>query len=163
SLPGGFAAPTAFVDYHNANGTLVVLYNGAATQYRAMPAAGVGSGDFYHYSIAASDIATHNSLVGFLQTTSSGGGPFSATLPQPWSSFSPPAPAAFPSFTFNYAGFNGLPGVSQEATLTWIAGSTVSGIIVVATSSFQNGATTLAIPNLTSLPGFIAPPASGTS
>lgn len=33
---------------------------------------------------------------------------------------------------------------------------------MTATASFQQNATTLTIPNLTSLPGFFAPPPSGT-
>jgi hypothetical protein len=163
NLPAGFAAPTTFVDYETANGTLIVLYNGPATQYRAVPTAIAQSGDFYFYSTGARDIATLKSFVGFLQTTTSGGGSISPTLPSPWS-FSGPAAAAFPTFTFNYSGFNGLSGVADQAMLTWFpTSSTVANLTVTATSSFQGGTTTLAIPNLTSLPGFLASAASSSN
>jgi hypothetical protein len=164
NLPAGFAAPVAFVDYHNVNGTLIVLYNnGAATQYPSMPAGAVQAGDFYLYDVGASDTATHNSVVAFLQTTTTGGGSFSAVLPQAWS-FSGPAPAPFPTFTFNYTGFNGLAGMSQQAFIEWSTGpGNFSSISAVATASFQSGAATVSIPNLTSIPGFLPPATSGTT
>jgi len=163
SLPVAFAAATTFAEYRTANGTLVVLYNGPATQYRTVPAAIAQSGDFYFYDTAASDIATHKSFVGFLQSTTSGGGSITATLPQAWS-FAGPAPAVFPTFTFNYSGFTSLSNGAQEATIAWFTSlSTVSSITIVATTSFQNGATTIAIPNLTSISGFLPPATSGTS
>jgi hypothetical protein len=162
-LPAGFAAPKAFVNYHNASGTLIPLYNGPATQYRAMPAAATESGDFYLYDIGASDLTTGNSLVAVIQTTTSGGGPLTINLPQPWS-FSGPMPAALPTFNFNYTGFNGLAGGYQQAALTWFTSSSnASGIGMIATNSYQSGATTLTIPNLTSIPGFLPPPVSGAS
>jgi hypothetical protein len=128
-----------------------------------MPGGAVHAGDFYLYDVGASDTATHNSVVAFLQTTTSGGGSFSAALPQPWS-FSGPAPATFPTFTFNYAGFNGLAGMSQQAFIEWsTAPGSFSSIGTVATASFQSGAATLSIPNLTSIPGFLPPAISGTT
>jgi hypothetical protein len=161
-LPAGFAAPTEFVDYNTANGTLIVLYNGPATQYRAVPAAIAQSGDFYLYSTGATDIAT-NSFVDFVQTTNAGGGPISHTLPQPWL-YSGPTPAAFPAFTFNYAGFSGLHGGAQRGSITWFTSSSnASSITISATAGFQSGANTLTIPNLTSIPGFLPPANSSTS
>jgi hypothetical protein len=145
-VPIGFAAATTFVDYQTANGTLIVLYNGPATLYRAVPAAIAQSGDFYFYDTGSSDIATHNSMIGFLQTTTTGGGAITHTMPPQWSIFSPPAAATFPTFTFNYAGFSGLSGVADQAAITWFSTlSTVSSITVTATASFQGGVTTLAV------------------
>src|SRR5262249_24803877 len=95
-LPAGFAAPTEFVDYHNANGTLIILYNGPATQYRAMPAAAVGAGDFYLYAASSTNILNHTSFVGSIQTTTTGGGPITHTLPQAWS-YAGPSPAVLPT------------------------------------------------------------------
>jgi hypothetical protein len=103
-------------------------------------------------------------MIGFLQTTTTGGGAITHTMPPQWSIFSPPAAATFPTFTFNYAGFSGLSGVADQAAITWFSTlSTVSSITVTATASFQGGVTTLAVPNLTALPGFLPSAASSTS
>jgi hypothetical protein len=49
------------------------------------------------------------------------------------------------------------------ALLIWPTGTTSRNIIsVIATANFQNGATTLTIPDLTALSGFFAPATSGT-
>ncbi|HLW52990.1 MAG TPA: hypothetical protein VKW06_09105 [Candidatus Angelobacter sp.] len=156
--------PSVFVNYFTANGAVIVLNNNtSATSYPAVASTETQAGDFYLYQTDTSDTATHKSAIGVTQTTTTGGSFTNLALPTPWS-FSGPTAAAFPTFTFTYTGFNGLAAISQEAELQWApTGTTVNTITVTATSSFQNGATTITIPNLTALAGFLASATSGTT
>ncbi len=54
---------------------------------------------------------------------------------------------------------------SDVANIQWFAGSpsTLYELTVTATAAYQNGAASLAIPNLTSLSGFLATASSGTT
>ena len=133
-----------------------LLLNGSTNSYSAVPATETQGTDVYFYQSTAT--VTGSEVVGVLEATTSGGGPVTLTLPVPWS-FSGPAPAALPTFTFNYSGFAGLPAVSQEAAIAWTTPTSVSNsIMVTATANFQNGATTLTFPDLTSLGGFLSAP-----
>jgi hypothetical protein len=131
-------------------------------QYNTLPQTVTVPTDFYRYdrnyldaqfSRGVSAITTSNSVV------------TSISLPQPWT-YSGPAPAKFPTFTFDYSGFSpGFTPVAQYAELLWPCCAfhvPHTAITVLATARFQNGATTITIPDLTGLPGFIAPPPSGT-
>jgi hypothetical protein len=166
NVPAGFFPPPVIASYHTVNGTSFPLQIGAVafanpSQYPAVPSSAALNGDFYLYSASSLDTATFSQFMGVTQTTTAGGGPVSMALPAPWT-FSGPAPAAFPTFTFNYSGFSGLPAVSQRAIISWSTAPTNRNLLTVtATQSFQNGATTLSIPDLTSLNGFFAPAASG--
>ncbi|HXB20624.1 MAG TPA: hypothetical protein VNV88_04535 [Candidatus Solibacter sp.] len=163
NLPAGFPSPGVFAQYHTANGTIfpLTLPNNTSLTYRAVPAAASLQGDFYQYSISTGDPVNFKQRIGATQTTSSSG-PVTMALPAPWS-YSGPVPDAFPTFTFNYSGFSGLPAVGQQAAIQWALKPTKQRfLIVMATANFQAGATTLTIPNLTSLSGFFAPPPSGT-
>jgi hypothetical protein len=158
---GDVSPPAASVEYITAKGTVILLSNNSATSYPGVPAGATQAGDFYLYESNTNDVATHKSSIGVTQTTTSGGGFQTLVLPTPWS-FSGPAAAVFPTFTFNYTDFNALAAVAQQAKIQWIpAANTVNSITVTATASFQNGANTITIPNLTSLSGFI--PAAPTS
>jgi hypothetical protein len=75
----------------------------------------------------------------------------------------PPTPAAFPSFSLNYSGFAGDSAIFDSADIFWQIASTNYQISVHATKAFQGGSANLAIPDLTSMPGFLAPAPSGTS
>jgi hypothetical protein len=163
-VPAGFVSPpAASVQYRTANGTSFLLENNSSTQYPAVPAAQTQTGDFYVYQANTTDTATHTSSVGITQSTTTGGGPASIALPSPWS-FTGPAAARFPTFTFNYTGFNGLAAVAQQAEIEWApTATTLTTITVTATANFQNGTNTITIPDLTALSGFFAPAATGTS
>jgi hypothetical protein len=164
NIPAGFDSPPAVaVEYFTGNGTGIFLNNNSTSTYRALPAAATQAGDFYSYESNTNDTATHNQAVGITQTTTSGGGPGSIALPAPWL-FSGPTPAALPTFTFNYSGFAGLPATADQALIAWNTGPfTTNSITVTATASFQNGATTITMPNLSALPGFFGAPPSGTT
>jgi hypothetical protein len=170
NVPAGFLTPKgAFAQYHTANGTVFPLLVGLGiigqvpNTYPAVPAGAMQSGDFYLYQ--ASTFPNPPGLtqqIGTTMTTTNGGGPVTMALPAPWS-FSGPTAAVFPAFTFDYSGFSGQPAISQQALLIWPTGPTSRNIIsVMATANFQNGATTLTIPDLTALSGFFTPAPSGT-
>jgi hypothetical protein len=164
---GFVTPPEASAEFITANGTTLLLTNSSVSStnpqpYNALPTAATVSTDFYLYESNTSDTATHQS-VGVTTTTSTGGGAFSVALPTPWS-FAGPAPARLPTFTFIYSGFTGLPAIADQGSIQWATGATTSNqITVVATANFLSGATTITIPDLTSLAGFITPAATGTT
>jgi hypothetical protein len=169
NVPAGFLTPGIFAQYHTANGTAFSLVQSlgfnsqAPITYPAVPTTATQGGDFYLYQTSTlPNPPGLNQQIGSTLTTTNGGGPVAMTLPAPWS-FAGPAAARFPTFTFDYSGFSGQPAVSQQATLIWPTGTTSRNFLsVIATANFQNGATTLTIPDLTALSGFFTPAPSGT-
>ena len=153
------------VDYFTAGGQEYQLapafYSPSMTSYPAMPAGAMQSGDYYTFDVQASSAT--GGPVGVNLATSSGG-PQTITFPAtPWT-YSGPSPAALPTFNFDYSGFSGMSSVMQEASITWSPGAPpVNTIQITATENYQNGATSLTIPNLSGLTGFLAPAPSGTS
>lgn len=87
------------------------------------------------------------------------------SLPPPWS-YSGPTPARLPTFTFDYAGFNGPPVAEYVATLQWsipsLSGFTFAVLSMAATPNFQIGANTVTVPDLSSVAGFFAAPSDTT-
>ena len=78
--------------------------------------------------------------------------------------YAAPTPATFPAFTLNYTGFSNDSAVSYAANIQWIVNSTTdTGITVSATTAYQNGASTITLPDITSLSGFLPMPPSGTT
>ena len=167
NVPAGFAPLQPAVLYVLPSGlNFNVRTSSDITHYPAIPAASTQKGDFYNFGFLLHDTATGHSTIAMNQTTSSGGGPITIALPDPWSYSGPVPVSGFPTLAFNYSGFSGLPVVAQEAGFGWSLGplpQPVFGISVLATPSYQNGANTITIPNLASVPGFssFAPPASG--
>lgn len=167
NVPAGFNPPNALVNYHTANGTLFSLVSSGPPPsnpqpYAVVPGASSQSGDFYHYFGVAGSPVPGTQTLGMAMTTTSGGGAVTLALPAPWL-FSGPAPAKLPTFTFNYSGFSGQAMVEDAVLIVWSVGTTSSQIRVTATANFQNGATTITIPDLSSIPGFLAPAPSGTT
>jgi hypothetical protein len=155
---GGFSAPQtnpppAYVSAHG--GFQVGIGFVDSTKYAVVSAADAQSGDYYTFN-ATSGTASQIVSTQQFQTTN---GPVTLTLPAPWSPVSP-APAAFPTFTFDYTGFSGQAVVVDSAGILWGAGFNAIGIY--STANHQNGATALSIPDLTSIPGFSAIVPSGT-
>jgi len=163
SVGSGFTTPTtASVYYYTTNGSYILLNNHSATQYPQVPAASTAGGDFYVFEANSTDTATHNSIVGVTET-STVGGVTTLPLPVPWS-YSGPTPAASPTFTFNYSGFSALPAIAHQGETQWApTPATLRMTTVTATASAQNGASTLAIPDLSSVAGFFSSPPSGTN
>ena len=169
NVPNGYSPVGGNVTYYTADGTFVPLALGsipAATQYMAMPSGTYQSGDYYYFAVGASP-ATGLEGVSVTRYTSSAG-PQSFTFPAPLS-YAGPTPAALPTFNFAYSGFSGMSNVSQQAGLSWSLGQVALGnldldfINVTATSNYQNGSTSISIPDLSSLTGFLAPASSGTT
>jgi hypothetical protein len=161
--PAGFLSNQS-VEYQTANGTIFPLTFQSVNQsasYAIVPAAATQNGDVYVFGANASN---SSQTLGISQQTNNGSGPVTLAYPGPWT-FAGPAPAAFPTFTFSYSGFPaGLSTVAQQASVLWsTASSTRNSISLLATANFQNGTTTLTIPDLTSIGGFLSPPASGTT
>jgi hypothetical protein len=155
-VPPGYAISSGDVKYATANGAALILKPfSSATQYAAFPASATQPGDYYLYA-ASADMLGHE--VSVKQSTAGVNLASSVALPAPWSSSSP-TPAALPTFTLDYAGFNGMASVTYSATLNWGSFQTIT---VVATKNFMAGSTTMAIPNLTSLSGFPLNPPSST-
>ena len=72
---------------------------------------------------------------------------------------------AVPSFDVTYPGFAGKTGVTNAVAISWQTGSentTRYSYQVSASANYLNGSTTLALPDLSGVPGFLTPPASGT-
>ena len=162
----GLNPPSALVRYHTANGTIFELTNTALgptnpQSYAVVPAASTQPGDFYHYFVST-NTTSGGQLLGMAMSTTNGGGAVTLPLPVPWT-FSGPVPAKLPVFTFNYSGFNGQAQIEDSVFIEWFVGSTSDQITVTATANFQSGATTVAIPDLSSIPGFLTPAPSGTT
>jgi hypothetical protein len=85
------------------------------------------------------------------------------SLPVPWTTTGP-APASLPTFKFDYTGYAGKTGVFNEGNFTW---TPVSGpqyeVLVEATQNYLGSSTSLAVPDLSGVSGFLTPPGSGTS
>lgn len=88
--------------------------------------------------------------------------------------YSAPTPAALPTLNVSYGGFSSslnLTYTSSVGYMYWVQSNssnagiqqTTYTISVQATSSSLDGATTLTIPNLSSVPGFLASPGSGAT
>ena len=156
--PSG-SAPSTEVGYEmNGNGDLLLAY-GATSQYPAVPAGVSQNGDSYYF------IATANAAQGasvWEEETASSGGPVSFTFPSPWF-YAGPTPSAAPVFNLGYTGFSGTDGIIQSALIGWFPSQGVEVYIsVAATANYQKGSTTIAIPDLSAISGFLPPPGSGT-
>lgn len=161
SVPSGYSAPSAVVSYEMGGTSGFLVTNLASTQYPAVPAGAVQSGDYYVFNATAHNSSNPSETVAV--NLNSTGGPVSFTFPTPWT-YAGPTPAALPTFDFVNTGFTGKTGVSQNATLTWVPGTFQQSVVqVMATANYQNGSTSLTFPDLSSVPGFLAAPASGVN
>lgn len=163
NVPSGFKSPSTYVTLGMGGTAQSYTYaSDATTQYLALPASATEKGDVYFLD---ANVASANLPSGVNAETISSGGPVSFTFPVAWS-YAGPTPAALPTFTMGYTGFTGQANVFQNAWIFWNSGSGSSAatenIQVEATDNYQNGSTTLAIPDLSGVAGFLAPAASGT-
>jgi hypothetical protein len=164
NIPPGFGTPPAgpYAEYTTSNKTTIYVSNTGinATQYAVIPAAEAQSGDFYWFS--ANTAGGNNQHVYASQSVATSG-PITLAFPAPLASVAPTV-SKFPTFTVNYTGFPGDSAVAYAGNIQWTTNSTTdTGITVTATAAYQNGATTLTIPDLTSLAGFFPAPASGAN
>jgi len=158
SVPAGYSAPEVDAGYNTAGGAGFLITSGSIAEYQALPAGAMESGDYYSFS-AFSQSGSGEVVV---DSTATSGGPLSVTFPSAWT-YAGPAAAKWPSFDIEYTGFSGTTGVCDGLNVNWYASSTVWDVVTLtATGNYLNGSTTVAIPDLSGLPGFVAAPASGT-
>src|SRR5262249_24499949 len=160
STPAGFNPPTVihFASYVTPNGSYAIGIGAdpfRPTGFSVGPAAQVQSGDYYLVDLIANSTSAPNRVVSTAQYLKTAA-PVNLTLPNPWT-VTPPTPAAFPTFTFDYTGLAAQPAVADNAAISWSQGSASFAINVVATANFQNGTTALTLPDLSALPGFLSP------
>jgi hypothetical protein len=177
SIPPGFTGDGPSALYATAKGTLfpvAPLFFSTGSRYAVVPASEAQASDQYRFSASGLRLqpppsgCTNQFFEGqqFVGVNLSAASASAVTLPLPAPlAYSPPTPAAFPSFDVSYTGFNGDSGVNYSIALNWgrTTGSLApfSDVNVTATAAYQNGATTLSIPDLTGLTGFLARPNSG--
>lgn len=162
NVPAGFTAtPSVGMYYDTSNQTdFRLLSSSSATQYPVVPASEAQSGDFYSFSAYTAN-ASHQAV--YIQQLLTTAAPIALQFPAPLT-YTAPTPAAFPSFAFSYTGFSGLSAVADYAEMDWSTSATTQSILTVtATAGYQNGATNLVVPNLTSIPGFFPSASSGTT
>jgi hypothetical protein len=171
NLPAGWEPEPPEVTFYTSAGAYFQLVTGISadtTQYPALPPGALQSGDYYTFLGTASAPGIGGSVGA--QSATSTGTPQTLTFPSsPWT-YLGPTPAVLPTFTFSYAGFSASQPLLQLATVDWTQGfsqanpygTSSDSIVMSATGNYQNGATTLTIPDLTALAGFIPSPASGT-
>jgi hypothetical protein len=161
-FPSGFTAVTLLASYETANGAIITLSYANALGYPAMPLAAYQSGDYYFFYAVTYGAPNPGESVGIEDFTSSGG-PQSFTFPAAWS-YAGPTAAALPAFSYDYSGFSGMADVSLGADLQWTLGTSVQNIIDVRTSqNYLGGSTSVATPDLSAVPGFLAPAPSGST
>jgi hypothetical protein len=160
NVPAGFNPPTTNADFEPAGlATEIAMSFNATTSYRTMPADLAKPGDSYFFSAGAVS-KSGSSSVGVTKYPSNGG-PQTFVFPKAWS-YSGPAAAALPTFEFDYTGLNGKPGVWRSADIVWMAALTEQvGYAASWSQNYDGGATTLAIPSLDGLKGFLPAPAAG--
>jgi hypothetical protein len=157
NTPPGFDL-NILANYNTPNGAAISLTSTSPNQYASIPSTEAQSGDSYFFSVSAE--VADQSVLTLLQR--SAGGPVAIQLPTPMP-YVAPTPAAFPTFTLNYTGFSGSAGPIDNAELVWVGPSASYFVTLAATASYLNGATTITLPDLTSLSGFAPTPASGAS
>jgi hypothetical protein len=160
-VPSGFSLPSTIVIYETAGGGAFLIASAATNQYPILPPGAIQSGDSYALEATARDSSQASQAVSSFISGGTGG-PVSFTLPAPWS-YAGPTPAALPTFDFDYTGFAGESGVSEVAGIGWSVGADSENFLTVtASTNYQNGATTLALPDLSGITGFLANPKSGS-
>jgi hypothetical protein len=157
NAPSGFAAPSTIAIYEMTGGGGFLIASAATNQYPVLPAGAVQNGDSYSFVATA-----RNSFQAVTSSVTGGpGGPVSFTFPAPWS-YTGPMPAALPTLDFSYMGFAGQSGVRESASIGWQVGAFSENFITVTTTAnYQNGSTTISIPDLSGLAGFLANAPSG--
>ena len=158
NLPNGYGTPNTHVFAVNG---VFTRGSGVLTQYPQLPAGVLQSGDDYTFQSSASPSSGPSTVGSFLYPTS--GGPVTLSFPAPWSTAGP-TPASLPTFTFDYTGYAGKSGVFSEGNYSWTpANGNQNEILVSATQNYLGSATSLSVPDLSGVGGFLTPPPSGTN
>jgi hypothetical protein len=133
------------------------------TQYSMLPAGLAQSGDQYQIGSSASKQLSSATSVVSSSTNLTGGGPATISFPTPWS-YAGPTPAALPAFNFSYTGGAGQSVLDYSGNLQWAPESGIEDVIDISlTQNYQSASPSVAVPDLSAIPGFLAAPASGTT
>ena len=177
--PSGWTNPFLFASFVTQNnGVFVPLenYSLSGASYYAIPASQQKPGGLYWIETGVSYPEANSNFMGNVSVGLTSQNPVpSVTLPAPLPTSDEVATVAtWPTFNIAYAGFSnlGLTASNWQATLSWQvpdpyiysqSPSTYYSLSVMATSAYLSGATTLPVQDLSSIPGFIAPPSTGNS
>lgn len=162
NVPGGYSEPVTVGDYIIAPTGGGFSFGNYTTDFPVLPASAVVSGDYYEAFATAKNSAKPTEMM-ILGKSFTSAGPLSFSFPLPWSNAGP-QPATRPTFDFAYSGFPARTGTYMAAYTDWTVPTTgIYEIYMVASSNYLNGATTLTVPDLTGLAGFVASPTSGTN
>jgi hypothetical protein len=156
NIPAGFQVDIPDqARYLTANGAFFTLSNMAGTQYAVVPASEAQATDDYRFDAAYAGVP-QSLVTSELLATSASAVSLSLPVPIPYSA---PVPGPFPAFSLNYSGtgvnnyYIGVFWVDLQAGLLSIG--------VRASAAYQAGATSLAVPDLSSIQGFLTPADSG--
>ena len=169
NVPTGFLPRETYVSFNM--GPVNYALGGGTTQYDALPATALETGDYYTLKAAATRALPSSGGPAFPQlaavavtANSTSGGPMTFNLPAPWI-YAGPTPATWPTFDFSgYTEFAGQSGVYDTGNVYWTTngGWGNYSVSVSASADYLHGATSLTVPDLSGLQGFLAPPSSGT-
>jgi hypothetical protein len=169
NVPTGFLPGETYVSLNM--GPVNYPLGGGTTQYNALPATALESGDYYTLSAAAIRALPSSGAPVFsplaevaVTVNSTSGGPMTFNLPAPWI-YSAPTLATWPTFDFSgYTGFTGQSGVYDTGNVGWTTNGGLGNysVSISASANYLHGATSLTVPDLSGLQGFLAPPSSGT-
>ena len=169
NVPTGYLPGETYVSLNM--GPVNYALGGGTTQYNALPATALESGDYYTLSAAAirplpssgAPVFAPLAEVG-VTVNSTSGGPMTFNLPAPWI-YAGPTPATWPTFDFSgYTGFAGQSGIYDTGNVYWTTAGGLGSysVSITASANYLHGATSLTVPDLSGLQGFLSPPASGT-
>jgi hypothetical protein len=169
-IPTGFSAPSTVALYSDPGVAGYFLTNSAGTQYPGLPAGAVLPGGFYQFNSAtfgninvtpyqevSQEIGVNKSLAE--------AGPLSITFPTPWA-YTGPTPAPLPAFDMSGSGISATGSSFNAVGLLWpISGQAETGyyLQIAATANYMNTGTTITVPDLSSMSGFLGSPSSGQS
>jgi len=148
-------------------GIPIPLGQGNSSEYAVVPATVAQTSGIYVIEMVDSESASSGTSVGtksvITTVTSNTGGPVAVAFSDAWT-FSAPTPAALPTIDTSYSGFAGKSPVIQSAGINWTSSaSSVDNYSVTATQNYQNGSTSITLPNLSTIQGFLAAPSTGTT
>jgi len=173
NVPAGYSTPstTVIANSKQLNAVLQmnlgVLSGSTITQYPVLPAGIAEIGDQYDFQAQVSKLTGSVDSTVNAGTTESvsaqGAGPVSISFPAPWV-YSGPTPAALPTFAFDYPGFGSQSGAEYTSEFLWTPGAGIDDQIEITLSQTYQGATSsVTVPDLSAIPGFLAAPGSGTT
>jgi hypothetical protein len=162
NVPGGYGEPVTIGDYIIAASGGGFSFGNYTTDFPVFPAGAAVSGDYYQAFAMAKSSAKPTQMM-ILGKSFTSAAPLFFNFPPPWS-YAGPQPAARPTFDLAYSGFPSKTGTYMAAYTDWTVSTTgIYEIYMVASSNYLKGATTLTVPDLTGLAGFVAPPSSGSN